>query len=1064
MLHEVYAPRTVADVAWSRQKTVALSAVIQQARGRGKALPSGAPHIILLYGPPGCGKLAALKVLLCEDATVVAARASTTHGTSRVGAGTTSQLMQSNNTSFHVFHSCEATVQAYAQYLRSVLSYCRGQLGGGELQLPSFAESLTKCMSSGGRSSSVESCARAVEGSADLTVPRTSASAELPANHAHIIKFYGEPASHALHRCTLLFLKEYEELRAIAQREEREQKAFPSLNTCAGRRTCLMKHLHRNLIFFLHTTHDTHNDKLDLNTSFPSTLLQSPAVELFHCTPMTEINLRKRLRSILDQEAQRQAQEQQWAAVTPMMGCFADTLSSSLPSALPATFLNKARRNTRAKRKVSTLTSPPATAFTASSSYDLMDSATLEAIVAGSQGDIRQALLQVQWSCLMPASSSLAATAHQNGSPVKGAWVQAEQAAAEIWVRLEKQRSAAREGLVATGADTAGGRVFSLSDTKDAKLRVYASHSTSCVSAAALASKASAVVHGECRDEDGEIDSERDSDVVEEVSFKDSDETVNISSSTSESCTPPARQAARNGDSKTWNKEGGAASRKRARQSSPPPPAMNMLSLLDSQMERMEVMTSMDGRGACGIKNKPGRVAHRVLAPLAAAAESQPPSVLPMTRDEYLGLSHAVGRLLTQKYCIDEVLDTLNVPPRKILDYLTNNQIRYFGDDQLPQYAHCIDAASDADALRASELSGSFIGVPSATALRERRQLADRTTAGESLGNIGRLLESIALQLFHLTYRAIQTEVRPPPGFVAQEPPPYFRQAYPRLRDISHGWISSSMHRGERRTEADSTANISEREWVLQALARLESVPTVSAGSSLANYGSSSNRRLRFHNDAGCCSSSLASITPRIQTDEMDVMREGLPDLLYRCGSTEAVLLDYYALAPYILLTVNPPPAPQSLQAGCISASAALASLSRTCGAANATAQSPDVQIAPAAPFLLPPSPDAPTTPAMAPRRTVFRFASSSLSASAPGMMAPSAHPVPPAPHLRTCTPLQLAILQRGRNPAMAQLRSDLFVLSANDVCDRTAGASTESDAALPLIPDGDDIEDMDSD
>ncbi|KAG5496609.1 hypothetical protein JIQ42_03439 [Leishmania sp. Namibia] len=1062
MLHEVYAPRTVADVAWSRQKTVALAAAIQQIRGKGKALSSGAPRILLLYGPPGCGKLETLKVLLREDDPLVAGPTHTAHSTSRGGKRATSPLAQCPKTFFHVFHTCEATVHAYAQYLHSVVSYCRGQRGGGELQLPSRPDSAARCMSSGCRSSSADSRTGAVGGRADSTAPPTSASTELPATHAHIVKFYGEPTSHALHRCTLLFLREYEELRAIAQHEEQQQQG-PSLSSDmpSGRRVSRMTHLRRNPIFFLHTTHDTHSDKLDLNTSFPSLLLHSSAVELFHCTPITEINLRRRLRSVLDLEAQRQAQQRQLAGGTSVIGCFEDSLSPSSSSApLPAS-LKSARRNTRAKGKASTAASSPATALTASSSIDLVDPATLSAIAAGSQGDIRQALLQVQWTCLMPVSASPTPTAHQTDVSVKGAREHAAQAAATIWMRLEKRRSAAREGTVAAGAGTTDGRALSLSDTKDAGLSVYAAQSAQYASTATLASRTFAVERCNGKDEDGEIDSECEGEVLTEMCCKDSGEVISISSSSSDSSASPAPQAARRISDETSANGGGAASRKRPRQSSPLP-AMDVFSLLDSQAEGMEAVAHMVGRGTLRTNSKLGRVAHRDAAP--AAAESPHRSAFPMTRDEYLGLSHAIGRLLTQKYCIDEVLNTLNVPPRKILDYLTNNQIRYFGGDQISQYADCVEAASGADALRASELSGSFAGVPSAAALRERRQLADRTTAGESVGNTGRLLEVIALQLFHLTYRAVQTDVRVPTGFVAQEPPPFLRLAYPRLRDISLDGMSHSLRRGERRDAAHPAANLSEREWVEQALARLEGVRAEGAVSSSAGYSSGRSRRRCFGADAGGGSSVLASLTPRMQTDEVDVLREGLPDLLYRCGSTDAVLLDYYALAPYILLTVKPPLPPPPSHAGRIPASAALASLTRASAASNATAQSSSLQAGLAAPSLSPSSCSASTPSAGAPRRTVFRFASSPLSASAPASMGSSAHSPRAEPCQHTCTPLQLAILQRGHNPATAQLRSDLFVLSTDGLGHGVTGSATENGAERPLIPDGVEVEDSDED
>ncbi|KAG5472372.1 hypothetical protein LSCM1_03771 [Leishmania martiniquensis] len=1058
MLHEVYAPRTVADVAWSRQKTVALATAIQQIRGRGDIAPSAPPHILLLHGPPGCGKLETLKVLLREDATLVAGPASTAQRTSRVSSGTTSPLGECQSMSFHVFHTCEATVHAYAQYLHRVVSYCRGQLGGGELQLPSLSDSSTRCGSSGFADTRKD----AVGGSAVSTAPPTSASIELPANHAHIVKFYGEPASHALHRCTLLFLREYEELRVTAQLDERQQESscLP-LGPCSDRRGGRMAHLRRNLIFFIHTTHDTHSDKLDLNTSFPASLLQSSAVELFHCTPITEINLRKRLRSVLDLEARRQ---RQLAADTAMRGCGEDSTSSFSFIAPLSASLKSARRHSRAKGKAPPAAYPPAAALTAPSSVDLVDSATLNAIVASSQGDIRQALLQVQWTCLLPASASLTLTAHQNGDSLQRAREHVAEAAAAIWLRLEKRRSAARERTLGAGAGTADGRALSLSDTTGAGLSFYAACSELHAATASLAAPTLAVKRCKDKDNEGEIDSECDSESFKEAGVKDSGEVISISSASSDLSASPARKAPRHGEGKTSANGGGPASRKRARQSSPLP-AMNMLSLLDSQAEGMEAVAYGSGRGTLGVKNRRGRLVQGGSPPSPAAAESEQRALFPMTRDEYLGLSHAVGRLLTQKYSIDEVLNALNVPPRKILDYLTNNQIRYFGGDQISPYAHCIEAASDADALRASEPSGSFASVPSAAELRERRRLADRTTAGESIGNVRRLLEVIALQLLHLTYRAIQTDVRPPPGFVAQEPPPFLRSAYPRLRDVSSDGVPYAMRRGERGDAADPVANLSEREWVEQALARLERARAESAAGSSSSCRSGRNRRRCFDTGTGSGASSLEMSTPRIQTDEMDILREGLPDLLYRCGSTEAVLLDYYALAPYILLTLNPPlPPPPPSHAGLIPASVAWASLARASAASTATAQIPSLKAPLTAPSASLFSPTACTTPAAAPRRTVFRLASSSSPASAPALMGPSAHSERSEPCQRTCTPLQLAILQRGRNPATAQLRSRLFVLPMANFGHGATGSATESGAERPLIPDGDDVDDTDED
>ncbi|KAG5498654.1 hypothetical protein JKF63_02940 [Porcisia hertigi] len=1042
MLHEVYAPRAVEDVAWSRQKTVALSTVIQQTRGRGKD-SSEAPHILLLYGPPGCGKLETLKVLLSEETLSDVDPAFTGHSLSRSDAGATLELTQSKNTRFHIFHTCEATVPAYAQYLRSVISYCRGQLTGGELQPPSFTDSSVKSSSSSGGSS--------LYLRKGFTMSHRLGSPQISTSHAHIIKFYGEPASHTLHRCTLLFLREYEELRLIAQREEQVQEK--KLVLCTGARTGvdagLMPHLRRNPIFFLHTTHDTHNDKVDLNTSFPSTLLQSPAVNLFHCTPITEINLRKRVRNILDLEAQRRR-----GAVLSSKDGVVDSVAPSLSRAPTSVCTRGAGLHAKTKRRVRDPARRLTALSTASPGADLLDQATLSAIAAGSQGDIRQALLQAQWLCLIPSAGSLAATTRQNSDSVNKSPPQFAQAAATIWERLERRRMAARGGVGLPEVGTAIGRVYSPSLAGEAAAggSVDASHSTPCASAGTPVSRACTVVHHGGKDEGRQTEEERAREDVEELGSNDSIETIELSSYSSDSSTVFIPKAADEGEVKTQVHRGAAASGKRPRHPSPTP-SVRVLSLLDPHEESARVMPGVDTEGTRGARGRPDRGAHRSCAPPATPAESQERSTPVMTRDQYLGLSHAIGRLLTQKYSIDEVLNILNVPPRKILDYLANNQIRYFGEDQLPQYAHCIDAASEADALRASDVSSSFASGPSAAALRERRQLADRTTAGESLGNTGGMLDVLALYLFHGTYRAFQTEVRPPSGFVPQEPPPYLPLAYPRFRDTSYNRAPYSMQTREGRTETNPVTNLDEREWVQQALARLQSVAAVGSGSSSERqHRIWNNRRRRFDPDAAGGSSLLASSTPRIQKDEVDVLREGLPDLPYRCGSTEAVLLDYYAMAPYILLTVDPQQPQWPSCGGGISAADASASLSKAAGATHAISQSSGTQ------------PSLAATPATAPRRTIFRFGSTSPPSLVPAVMKSCPQSAPTRPRRRTCTPLQLAILQRGRDPATAQLRNDLFVLLQDGFGDGTTADDKGNSVEHPLIPDEDDIEDSDND
>ncbi|KAK7194261.1 hypothetical protein NESM_000341100 [Novymonas esmeraldas] len=1012
MLHEIYAPRTVDDIAWSRQKSVALAAAIRQARGdRSSADATAAgepPRALLLYGPPGCGKLESLKVLLQADTQQLTASPGPT---AAAGATASTLPVPSHSTTvFHVFHTCESTVPAYAQYLQSVLSFCRGQPIGGELSTaPHTGDSVDR-------------------GTRRAGGPHVAASAPPPQTlqHAHIIKCYGEPASHALHRCTLQFLREFEELRACARRAQEQQRVWG--DGAAGLDAAAMRHVRRNLIFLLHTTHDTHNDRLDLSTTFPSALLQSPAVELFHCTPLTEINLRKRLRTIVEAEASRRRRA--------VAGGVADGVASDLP-APPSpppppsrAAMARARRTTMGRRRPASAaqTTTSAAAAAAAAGDDLLDPAALTAIAAGSQGDIRQALLQVQWSCLVPTSGSPVTKAQRRCGEL-------EESAAAIWARLEQRRAATREAVSSTNVHPSSAvELSSLGETEVTPpapcLSASASSAAGRGGATSLPQSAERVV------------GEPDEDSLEEVSSVSSNDVVIVDSpsSSSQSRSSPRPQASRHGSNsaaREVDRNGSAAAS----------PTVSMSLLLTSVMESASACASVEGRRAREVARRPPCGASGAATPSDSVAAQEQRSVLPTTRDEYIGLSHAVGRLLTQKYSIDAVLDILNVPPRKILDYLTNNQIRYFSDDQLSRYACCADAASAADALRASEWGGSSAGAPSAAAVRGRRQLADRTTAGENRGSTAQLLEVVGLHLHHLTYRVSQREVRPPPGFVAQEPPPYLRSAYPRLRDT---WQST----GERRDAGDAVTSVSEREWVQVALARLASV----SGSGTASGGA---RRRRQGSGAGGGDATLLA-TPRIQTDEVDVLREGLPDLLYRCGSTEAVVLDDYALAPSIVLALDPPapppprpPLPSSSSSsspnGRVSAYAVLAA-SRHAAAPARGATAP-VGIAARA-----------EVESVAPRRTVFRFESSSSSTAPVSCAAAVASaPMPrAAPPLRFCTPLQLAVLRRGCRDAASPLRSGVFAVATGDGSGGgadTSGTTPGTAAERPLIPDGEDID-----
>lgn len=989
MLNEVYAPKTAADLAWSRQKCVALSSFIRGVRtAAAPGTPAAqTPRILLLYGPPGCGKLESLKVLLQEDVkTSSPLPVSTSKAPAAAASASATTAVTHTPTSLHVFHTCEATTHAYAQFLQHVMSLCSGQLVGGTLALTSSASSAEN----GGGDCSGQSVA--------------SSTAVSPVDHAHIIKFYGEPVQHPLHRCTLLFLRQYEELRTQALLEAQQQLKHGAFN----RANTLLDHLRHNLIFFIHTTHDSHNDKLDLGASFPSAVLQSSAVELFHCTPVTEINLKKRLKQILECEASRRAllhRAQTTSATPAVVGV--NPLFCSTAEATPSAPSSKGRRSLRGvggkarreKQKVEAI--PPSEA--APSSNGVLDHTTVDAIVAGSQGDIRQALLQIQWVALVPLASAAAEEVASTPATAPAGVAACELAA--IWTRLQKRRALAR---------TVSGAVDDRKNESSHKER-----------------QTGITASGDA--------AEVDHDAVLILSSSSSSE---VDSVPPPSASRPKLQDAASGDRNAGDST--LASRKRSR--SPPPatalssssasstPHMtDMLSLLDSQMSRV-TPSAQPGKKASIPTSKKGTKAQNGARSSANPGRPEHRSVLPTTRDEYLGLSHATGRLLTQKYSIDEVLDILNVPPRKLLDYLTNNQVRYFSGHQLPQCAACAAAASEVDALRTFDVSG-----VSAAALRERRQLADRTTAGESVGNTARLLDVIALQIHHLTYLARQTEVHAPPGFSAQEPPPFLRSAYPRVRDAvsvaaaaaaatapssGSGGCSTSLTSSNATTVPVLFNGFSEQEWTRRFLMRLDSASA-----------------------AGVVAAGAATTpSPRMQIDEVDILREGLPDLLYRCGSTESAVVDYYALAPYAVLHLNLPPV-------------------RYTDGPTATVKRQKDETAclfakqePLQPFLSPTVKADSTASPAGPRRTVFKFAAASSVSSA---LSPPPPPLPRKDRRALCTWLQLKIMQRGRDSAVATLREDRFALVAAENIATEGAMGEDGDVEeRPWIPEGEDIED----
>nr|CCC91001.1 conserved hypothetical protein [Trypanosoma congolense IL3000] len=246
-------------------------------------------------------------------------------------------------------------------------------------------------------------------------------------------------------------------------------------------------------------------------------------------------------------------------------------------------------------------------------------------------------------------------------------------------------------------------------------------------------------------------------------------------------------------------------------------------------------------------------------------------------RDDYLDVSHAAARILTQKHDLLTVIESLNVNPDKLLGYLTNNMLSYFRPDQMSECALCTAAASAADALRAPEAANRF-----------RRSDAGLFTAAltgdERERNRHLSLDLVSLTLFGKAYVAHHKDVYIPNVFDAKRPPPYYPVAYPRVREVQQRSAFSTFRCSkapyrkfgvELENQREHGYFATEKDWRIDC-----------------------DRRLNAHIASGSNHIGLVA----------DIIREGLPPLIERCGSLDSVLLEYAAYARAIILDYQPLP------------------------------------------------------------------------------------------------------------------------------------------------------------
>lgn len=340
MLYERYEPRDASEVVWSRQKATALRTIID-----GMYRGTQPPRVIILHGPAGGGKLCSLKAILHTQFSSLPEASGCVHSSASTTTPTPSSSPCSSTfhppsatlseSRIHVFHTCESPSIGSYHFLRLAQSRLEG--------LPFSTEILDRTDIKDG------------------SPPHTSTGRieqHSDGIHVFIVKFYGESSSDPVHRHTIAFLQQFEKLRDAALRQQSSDLSR------------LVARLRRTFIFFVHTAHDTHSGKMDLSSSFPYGVLHHPAVELFHCTAITPLNMKKRLIQILSREANLRG-------------------SGAVNHTSPAVSCSGVRRR-RSSSSAAHRISP-----TLPISADHLD-----AIAEASQGDIRQALLQTQWIAL----------------------------------------------------------------------------------------------------------------------------------------------------------------------------------------------------------------------------------------------------------------------------------------------------------------------------------------------------------------------------------------------------------------------------------------------------------------------------------------------------------------------------------------------------------------------------------------------------------------------------------------------------------------------------------------
>lgn len=774
-----YSPRCVADSAWSREKRQGLTHIL-----RGLCDGSRSPHITLLHGPTGCGKLTTLRALLQQELTPVHRAAPSSRKQRRIHDNDDNDNTPLSSTQHEdgtdgerdeddgvtVVHTCDVTPLAYRQILQNVLLLCTGVAAShSPLQLRSRAQSASRStpvaslpLSSMPTQSNGHSTAASVGDAASVHHDKDNNHHdhfEHTPMRALIIKFYGELASESIQSCTRDFVTAYEHglvhtttasaNTRYSARTDTRCDATGSKEVGGSVVGCSRAHVrarYRHLIFFIHTTHNTHSSRVQLRSCFGARVVSSPAVHLFACTPITPLNLRRRLRTILHAEwARRLRKQQQQKMMQDELthhdhGSSCSALLSQVSWSSPTQNVptHTTRHSSRQRSAVTEAQDSYSSSATTGAAADVSVSSSSHQLAATqtpstgtranrstrhsspplSRSDQR-AFVYVDEEGEREESEEERTDGHVASTPVPSSHDSdtLSSSSSGVWKR-KRHRHATRQPVghratrhvqqhqqqhsrrshtrtQCTRNDTSPPPLL----TPDA-LDTVVQTSQGDVRQAILQTQWTALMPPTPR-------AAAPDDVLVRTAGVHASDTAACANGqgddlATETAFMPAHPLHERGCD--WSVPAPRRSNRHGPRSHSASSTTTTTTVLDILSDMVEECERVD-RGRARVTSVEAIESANATTTTSETTATAATAMVAVVRDAYLDLSHATARLLGQRYTVTSVLASVPVAPRRLLDYMVNNLPHYFEDDQVQRYAACVRAASWADTRRVRDYS-----------------------------------------------------------------------------------------------------------------------------------------------------------------------------------------------------------------------------------------------------------------------------------------------------------------------------------------------------------------------